>query len=62
MIKTQLIKERNKPIAVILDYNEYKRLKELEEDKQDYYDALNIKLTNKKWISHQDLKKEIGLK
>jgi hypothetical protein len=35
MIKTQIVKEGKKPIAVLMDYREYKRLKELEEDKAD---------------------------
>jgi hypothetical protein len=30
MIKTQLIRDRKKPVAVIIDYKEYIRLKELE--------------------------------
>ena len=33
MIKTQIVKEGKKPIAVLMDYKEYKRLKEIEEDK-----------------------------
>lgn len=61
MIKTQIIKEKNKPIAVIMDYKEYLKLKEAEEDKKDYYSALETKLKNKKWISHQDLKRKLGL-
>lgn len=61
MIKTQIIKEDNKPVAVILDFNEYKRLKEIEQDKKDYYSALDVKRKNKKWASHKDLKKELGL-
>lgn len=48
MIKTQYIKKDDKTIAVILDYKEYKRLKEIKEDK--------------KWTRHEDLKKELGLK
>ena len=48
MIKTQLIKQSNKPIAVILDYDEYKRLKEIEQDKEDYFSDLKIKRSNKK--------------
>lgn len=62
MIKTQYIKKDDQTIAVILDYKEYKRLKEIEEDKKDYYSALKIKNNNKKWIKHEDLKKELGLK
>jgi len=47
MIKTQVIKEKNKPIAVILDYKEYLKLKEIEEDRIDYYSAIETKLKNK---------------
>ncbi|MBN2080346.1 MAG: hypothetical protein JW838_15350 [Spirochaetes bacterium] len=62
MIKTQYIKKDDQTIAVILDYKEYKRLKEIEQDKKDYYSALKIKSENKKWTKHEDLKKELGLK
>ena len=61
MIRTQIIKQSKKPIAVILDYEEYRRLKEIEEDKEDYYSALKTKIENKKWFSHSDVKKELGL-
>ena len=61
MIKTQIVKEGNKPIAVFLDYREYKRLKEIEEDKADYARALAVKVKNKKWKSHAEVKKELGL-
>ena len=61
MIKTQIIKEDRKPVAVILDYKEYVRLKEIEEDRGDYFSALDVKKKNKKWTSHRDLKKTLGL-
>lgn len=61
MIKTQIIKEKSKPIAVILDYKEYLKLKEIEEDKKDYYTALETKRKNKKWVKHEDLKKKLCL-
>lgn len=61
MIKTQIIKADNKPMAVIMDYQEYIRLKEQAEDKSDYYSAIEAKLKSKKWTSHEDLKKKIGL-
>lgn len=61
MIKTQIVKEGNKPVAVILDYQEYKRLKEIEEDKSDYYSAIQVKKNNKIWKSHEELKKELGI-
>ena len=61
MIKTQIIKERNKPVAVILDYKEYLKLEEIEEDRKDYYSAVETQLKNKKWINHKDVKKKIGI-
>ncbi|HHT9147107.1 MAG: hypothetical protein Q7J76_05940 [Candidatus Brocadiaceae bacterium] len=38
-----------------MDYKEYLKLKEGEEDKKDYHSALETKLKSKKWINHQDL-------
>ena len=61
MIKTRIIKENNKPVAVILDYTEYCRLLEAEQDREDYRSASKVKETNKKWVSHKELKKELGL-
>ncbi len=61
MIKTQIVKENDKPVAVIRDYKEYLRLKEIEQDRKDYYSAMQVKAKNKKWTSHKDLKKAIGL-
>ena len=61
MIKTQLVKEDNQPVAVVIDYKEYLRLKEIEDDRNDYYAALDVKIKNKKWKSHTDLKKELNL-
>ena len=61
MIKTQIVKSDDYPFAVIMDYKEYLRLKEIEEDKGDYYSALQVKMENKKWKSHKDLKNELGL-
>jgi len=61
MIKTQIIKEDDKPVAVILDYEEYLRLREVEEDLIDYYSAAEVKIKNKEWIDHEALKKELGL-
>ena len=61
MIKTQIVREGRKPVAVVLDYNEYKRLKELAEDKEDYTSALRVKETNTTWKDHAQLKQELGL-
>jgi hypothetical protein len=57
MIETQIIKKSNKPIAVILDYNQYLKLKELEEDKKDYESAMKTKKKNKVWHNHGEVKK-----
>ncbi len=61
VIKTQIIKENNKPIAVILDYEEYKRLKEAEEDNKDYASAVEVKAKTKKWTTNDDMKKKLGI-
>lgn len=36
-------------------------LEEIEEDKMDYFSALDVKKKNKKWTPHKDLKKTLGL-
>ncbi|MBF0515936.1 MAG: hypothetical protein HQK97_02295 [Nitrospirae bacterium] len=61
MIKTQVIEEDGKPFAVIMDYNEYLKFKEIEEDRDDYYSAAETKLKNKNWVTHKDLKKSLGI-
>ena len=61
MIKTQIVKEDKRPVAVILDYKEYLRLREIEDERKDYYSASKVKMKNKKWKTHADLKKELGL-
>jgi hypothetical protein len=61
MIDKQIIKDGDNPVAVILDIREYERLLEIEQDAEDYYVALETKLTNKKWISHEQLLKELSL-
>jgi hypothetical protein len=62
MIKTQIVKENNKPVAVIMDYREYLRLKEIAEDRADYYSAMEVKRKNKKWKGHEELKRDLRLK
>ncbi|MDO8721550.1 MAG: hypothetical protein Q7J31_04890 [Syntrophales bacterium] len=52
---------RKRHFVVIMDYEEYLRLKEIEEDRGDYYSALQVKIKDKKWKTHEDLKKELGL-
>ena len=61
VIKTHIVRENNKPVAVIMDYKEYLRLKEIEEERKDCNSASKTRAHNKKWTSHEDLKEEIGL-
>ena len=62
MIKTQIIRKDKKPVAVILDYSEYRQLKNIEQDSKDYRSALQVKRKNKIWTTHEELKKDLGLK
>jgi len=61
MIKTQIIRKDKEPVAIILDYREYARHKEIEQDSKDYRLALAVKKRNKTWTVHEDLKKDLGL-
>jgi hypothetical protein len=61
MVKTQIIRKDKEPVAVVLDYSEYVRLKEIEQDSEDYRSAVLVKEKNKKWTTHRDLKKDLGL-
>jgi hypothetical protein len=61
MIDIQIIKDGEKPVAVVLDIKEYNRLLRIEQDQNDYYSALETKRTNKKWTSHDELKRELGM-
>lgn len=47
-------------MAVIIDYKEYLRLKEIAEDRADYYSIVEVKRKNKKWKGHEELKKNWG--
>jgi hypothetical protein len=61
MVKMQIIRKDKEPVAVVLDYNEYVRLKEIEQDAEDCRSATMVKEKNKKWTTHRDLKKDLGL-
>jgi hypothetical protein len=59
-----VLSKKVRPKGVKCKYSinkEYKRLKEIAEDKADYLSALEVKLKNKKWKSHTQVKKELGL-
>ncbi len=61
MIDTQIIKNNDIPVAVIMDYEEYMKLNQKAEDFEDYKSAVKTKMSNKKWISHENLISELGL-
>jgi hypothetical protein len=60
LVKTQIIRKDKEPVAVILDYKEYLRLKGIEQDGKDYRSALAVKKRNKTWTDHEALKKDLG--
>lgn len=62
MIKTQIIKEDDRPVAVIIDYSEYLRLKECKEELEEYNRAVKTKARTRKWTSHENLKKDLGVR
>lgn len=59
MIKTRMLKRKNRTVAVLMDVREYKRLKKIEMDRADYATALEIKNINTEWTDHKSLKAEI---
>lgn len=61
MIETQIIHEGKKPVAVVIDYEEYKLLKKIEEEYRDYADALNAEEEISSWHSHESVKNDLGL-
>lgn len=61
MVETQVIKENETPIAVILDINEFNRLKEIEQDQLDYEQTIKTKNETTKWFTMDEVKKELGI-
>jgi len=48
-----LMKSKNKPVPVVIDYNEYQKLIEAKQDREDYNLAVKTKKAVKKWVSHE---------
>jgi hypothetical protein len=61
MIKTQIIHQDNKPIAVLPDYEVYKKMQEKVKDYEDYLSAVEKKMKNEKWVGHEEIKNRLGL-
>jgi len=61
MIKTQVIKKGKDPIAVIIDYKEYLRLKEMAQDRAEYAAAIDAEKKTRRLTSLKEVKKRLGL-
>ncbi len=64
MVKEQLIYENDKPIAVIIDYDEYQKYKEIIEQEQLENDALIAiadEAKNDEMLSFDDVTRDLGL-
>jgi hypothetical protein len=61
MIKTQIIKEEGRPIAVVLDYKKYMKLREMAEDQSDYKEAIVAEKHSKKLTSITAIKNRLEL-
>ena len=59
MIKTKIVKAKDKPVVVVMDYREYLRLKEIEEDRESYHSVLRLRTKNKKWKTREEMKKNL---
>ncbi|HNZ26680.1 MAG TPA: hypothetical protein PLG34_07520 [Spirochaetota bacterium] len=58
-MKTQIIKDKNNtPVAVLLDYKDYKKMKDIIEDKKDYFLGINAKRNKTTSISLDEFKKK----
>jgi hypothetical protein len=62
VIKPQIINENGKLMAVIIGYKEYLKLKELQEDREDYQDGIKSPRTTKKLHSLEDVSRQLGIK
>ena len=60
MIK-KVIKEEGRPIAVIIDYKKYMKLREMAEDQSDYKEAIVAEKHSKKLTSITAIKNRLEL-
>ena len=61
MIKTQIIKEEGKPVAVVMDYREYVEMREKARDMEDYEDAVTAEKETKHLTPIKKLRDESGV-
>ena len=62
MIKTQIIKNNDVPVAVILDYSEYQRLIDLIEDRLDKEAFINAEKETKSYRPLNEFLEELKAK
>ena len=57
IIKTRVVREGKKPVAVIPDYNEYQKIRKLAQDREDYAEAVSVEASSKKFTPLKNVKK-----
>ena len=66
-IQAQILKEDNQPKFAVISYKDYASLEELlrgfdsVEDLTDFLYLQKVKKENSEWVSHEEMKKELGL-
>ena len=66
-LQAQIIKEDDQPKFAVISYKDYASLEELlrgfdsVEDLTDFLYLQKVKRENKAWVSHEEMKKELGL-
>ena len=66
-LQAQIIKEDDQPKFAVISYKDYASLEELlrgfdsVEDLTDFLYLQKVKRENKDWVSHEEMKKELGL-
>ncbi|MEI7581810.1 prevent-host-death family protein [Runella sp.] len=66
-LQAQIIKEDDQPKFAVISYKDYASLEELlrgfdsVEDLTDFLYLQKVKRENKEWVSHEEMKKELGL-
>ncbi len=61
-----ILTRRNKPVGVIVDYEEYKKMEEIIDTFEDYVlgylDKERARRKDKKWITLEEAERQLGLK
>ncbi|MFN8344097.1 MAG: prevent-host-death family protein [Spirosomataceae bacterium] len=66
-LQTQILKEDDQPKFAVISYKDYTSLEEVlrgfdsVEDLTDFLQLQQVKRENTEWVSHDEMKKELGL-